>query len=240
MKKIFLIMCMIGIGLSTFSSCAELNDNNALGSVDASGEESAIYSEDTVLGNANLICTEYKGRVHSIFEEEGKCYFSVTDYENTIDGVAQNYNFVISNDICFDNTALVDDFCELNVVKVFSFTAFDEQVEVIPAHMVVRIEEAGTTFYAIVTQVLSNQLVLKGLDINDLNHRSFYFAVVEDYTTLSRNGEKLTLEDLSVGDLVSVRYTQGKVETYPSTLERTEEIKLLIKEYTKEVYDYDA
>lgn len=240
MKKILLIMCMLCIGLNTFSSCAKLSDNSSMGSADASGEEFSIYSENAVLGNATLICTEYTGRVYSIYEEEGKCYFSVTDYENTVDAVPQNYNFAISNDVCFDNTVCIDDFCELDMVRVFSFTASDEENEVIPAHMVVKIEEVGTTFYAIVTEVLSNQLVLKGLDINDLNHRSFYFAVVEDYTTLSENGKKLALEDFSVGDLVSVRYTQGKVETYPSTLERTEEIKLLIREYTDEVYDYDA
>ncbi len=236
MREIFK-MILIAV-CSSFLLCSCANNSEKIDDIQVNASSDTSSESEAEAFDAAMVCTEYNGRVNSVYEENGEMYFSITDYNE--DGTSDNYEFVISQHSSFDNADLIDEFEELDVVKVYSFVSPSEQIYKIPAHIVIRVDEVGTTFYAIVTEMLNNQLVLKGLDINSLNFRSFYIAHIEEYTSLTFNGAEASLEDFSVGDLVSVRFTQGKSQMYPSELNRTEEIEILVKEYTDEIFDYDA
>ena len=218
-------------------SCTQSEENNT---ANVNSEVSTDLSSETSekIPDINMVCTEYNGRVNTVQEENGETYFSITDYHE--DGMSYTYEFIVSKHPLFDNTDLIDEFKDLDVVKIYSFSSEPNHSDKIPAHIVIRVDEVGTTFYAIVTEVLNNQLILKGLDINSLNFRSFYIAHIKEYTELVFNGTEASFDEFSVGDLVSVRFTQGESEMYPSALNRTERIEILVKGYTDEVYDYDA
>lgn len=243
MKRILLMGLIALTLLMTFSACSnsrndseDFDDNTYLDSNKTISDD--FTSDSATNEEIDVICDEYYGDVYDVYQEGGKVYFSITGYKNRVNSQIMDYSFVTSSDVCFDNSNLIDNVEYLDSVRVFSFVNASESFDVIPAHIVLRIDKVGATFYAIVADKIGsdgNRLVLKGLDINNVNYRNYYIADIEDYTNL----HNLSIDDFDVGDLVSVRYTNGKSEISPSTLERTEDIWMLVKNYTDEVFDYN-
>lgn len=83
------------------------------------------------------------------------------------------------------------------------------------------------TFYATVEQIGDGWLLVEGLEVNDINHRSqFTFSVRED-TKLMWHYTDLLFEELKVGQNVAVTYTGPVLETYPARLTNVLRIELL-------------
>ena len=85
----------------------------------------------------------------------------------------------------------------------------------------------GQTFYATIEQIGDGWLLVEGLEVNDINHRSqFTFSIRED-TKLMWHYTDLLFEELKVGQNVAVTYTGPVLETYPARLTNVLRIELL-------------
>jgi len=83
------------------------------------------------------------------------------------------------------------------------------------------------TFYASVTDIQDNHFTVKGMEINDINFRGeFCFSIVEE-TMLTWRNTRISVEDLNVGDHISITFTGDILETYPGQIEQVEVIQLL-------------
>ena len=83
------------------------------------------------------------------------------------------------------------------------------------------------TFYATIEQVGDGWLLVEGLEVNDINHRSkFTFSIRED-TKLVWYYTDLLFDELNVGQNVAVTYTGYVLETYPAKLTNVLRVELL-------------
>ena len=83
------------------------------------------------------------------------------------------------------------------------------------------------TFYATISDIQDDTLTVKGMEINDINFRGeFRFSVTEKTKIIWRYTDIL-IEDLEVGDHISVTFTGEILETYPEQIQQVEIIQLL-------------
>ena len=87
--------------------------------------------------------------------------------------------------------------------------------------------EQSTTFYATVESVDSAGLLVKGLEINDINHRGEFVLSVDENTAVTWRGTPLTTADLAMGNRVSITYGGEVQETYPAGITKVIRIDLL-------------
>lgn len=76
----------------------------------------------------------------------------------------------------------------------------------------------GTTFYATITRLDDDYMLVEGLDVNGINYRGSFDFIVDDDTRLTWNLTEITMEDFQVGDRVAVTFTGGIQETSPAGL----------------------
>ena len=83
------------------------------------------------------------------------------------------------------------------------------------------------TFYAAITQKGDSWLLVEGLEVNDINHRSaFTLGICED-TELVWHYTDIEFDDLAVGQTVAVTYTGPVLESYPAQITNTLRIEVL-------------
>lgn len=87
--------------------------------------------------------------------------------------------------------------------------------------------EQSTTFYATVESIDSAGLLVKGLDVNDINHRGEFVLSVDENTAVTWRGTPLASADLVVGNRVSITYDGEVQETYPAGITKVIRIDLL-------------
>lgn len=87
--------------------------------------------------------------------------------------------------------------------------------------------EQSTTFYATVESVDSAGLRVKGLEVNDINHRGEFVLSIDENTAVTWRGTPLTTADLAVGNRVSITYDGEVQETYPAGITKVIRIDLL-------------
>ncbi len=85
----------------------------------------------------------------------------------------------------------------------------------------------GTTFYAVIDQIDGNNLLVSGLEVNDINSQGAFHFTVEDTTVLEWRNTPIKLTDLEEGDRISVTYTGTVTESYPAGLEKVIKLQLL-------------
>ncbi len=85
----------------------------------------------------------------------------------------------------------------------------------------------STTFYATIKEIKDNSLLVSGLEINDINSRGDFSFSIEDATILEWRHSPITVEDLEVGDTISVTYGGVILETYPAIIKGLIKIQLL-------------
>lgn len=90
-----------------------------------------------------------------------------------------------------------------------------------------QINNQMVTFYAEITDIRDSDIRVQGLDVNDINHRGhFTFTIVEE-TELVWNGTTMIPSELNVGDLISITYTGGLLETSPAQICEVVKVQLL-------------
>lgn len=85
----------------------------------------------------------------------------------------------------------------------------------------------GDTFYATIEEINGSRLLVKGLEVNDINSRGRFDFNVTPTTELEWRHTAIRLEDLQVGDRVSVTYVGDIQETEPAGITDVRKIKLL-------------
>ena len=83
------------------------------------------------------------------------------------------------------------------------------------------------TFYATVSKIEGNNLTVQGMDENDVNYRGAFWFPVEEITEITWCNTDISVEDLDVGDQISVSFTGEILATYPAKITQVEAIRLL-------------
>lgn len=83
------------------------------------------------------------------------------------------------------------------------------------------------TFYATIEKKGDGWLLVEGLDVNDINHRTAFTLSIGEETELEWHYTPITFEELKVGHTVAVTYTGPVLESYPAQLPNILRIELL-------------
>lgn len=88
------------------------------------------------------------------------------------------------------------------------------------------------TFYAIIEEIIENdgvtRLLVKGLEINDINYRTKYYFSIDDNIKMTWRGEKISVSDLDIGDNISITFTDEMIlAIHPAPLTEVIKIQLL-------------
>ena len=83
------------------------------------------------------------------------------------------------------------------------------------------------TFYATVSKIEGNNLTVQGMDENDVNYRGAFWFPAEEVTEITWRNTDISIEDLDVGDQISVSFTGEILATYPAKITQVEAIRLL-------------
>lgn len=97
-----------------------------------------------------------------------------------------------------------------------------------------RVEEGSSvqavfpqTFYAEITDISGELFTVDGLKINDINFRGdFTFSIVTE-TELVWRGNKMRLDEFSIGDTIAISFTGAVQETYPGHIQDVIRVQLL-------------
>jgi len=87
--------------------------------------------------------------------------------------------------------------------------------------------ENARTFYASIEKNEANYVLVLGLDVNDINHRSHFDFSKKDGIELIWRNTEIAWDDLDVGDNVAVTYTGEVQETYPAGIIKVLRVELL-------------
>ena len=83
------------------------------------------------------------------------------------------------------------------------------------------------TFYAEITDISGELFTVDGLKINDINFRGdFTFSIVTE-TELVWRGNKMRLDEFSIGDTIAISFTGAVQETYPGHIQDVIRVQLL-------------
>ena len=86
---------------------------------------------------------------------------------------------------------------------------------------------AETTFTAEIISISGDIFVVRGLDTNDINHRSDFRFTVDSSAIILWNNTVIHREDLSVGQMISVTHMSTVTETAPAGIDNILKIVLL-------------
>lgn len=83
------------------------------------------------------------------------------------------------------------------------------------------------TFYATISDIQGNTFKVTGMEVNDINFRGeFCFSIVEE-TKITWRYTDISIQDLDVGDHISITFTGEILETYPAKIQQVEVVQLL-------------
>ena len=72
-----------------------------------------------------------------------------------------------------------------------------------------------------------NHVFVKGLDVNCINHRGEYVFNITDTVDLIWHYTPITIEQLHEGDIISITYSGGILETSPGEFENVIKVEVL-------------
>lgn len=89
--------------------------------------------------------------------------------------------------------------------------------------------DGGTaeTFYAEISDRKNNFLRVTGLEINDINFRGDFVFSIDEETKMTWRYTEISVEDLDIGDTVSITFTGEIQETAPAKIAHVTQIQLL-------------
>lgn len=89
--------------------------------------------------------------------------------------------------------------------------------------------DGGTaeTFYAEISDRKNNFLRVTGLEINDIHFRGDFVFSIDEETKMTWRYTEISVEDLDIGDTVSITFTGEIQETAPAKITHVTQIQLL-------------
>ena len=92
-------------------------------------------------------------------------------------------------------------------------------------------QNEADVFYATVEKITEyngiTTVLVKGLDINDINHRGEYDFSIDDDTKLLWHGTEIKKSDLKEGQNISITSTGEVLERYPAGLTKVTKVIVL-------------
>lgn len=88
-------------------------------------------------------------------------------------------------------------------------------------------EGTAETFYAEISDRKNNFLRVTGLEINDINFRGDFVFSIDEETKMMWRYTEISVEDLDIGDTVSITFTGEIQETAPAKITHVTQIQLL-------------
>lgn len=85
----------------------------------------------------------------------------------------------------------------------------------------------GQTFYATIKENNSGLFWVEGLPVNDINFRGEFRFTVSDDTKLEWRYEDIAVNELCIGNNISITFTGDIQETYPAVIMDVTKIQLL-------------
>lgn len=89
------------------------------------------------------------------------------------------------------------------------------------------------TFYAEIEKINENSILVKGLDVNDLNHLGEYEISISEETQIYWNYQPIKKDNLGIGDTIAITYNGIIKETYPAQIDEISQVVLLNHEVKK-------
>lgn len=86
---------------------------------------------------------------------------------------------------------------------------------------------SAQTFYATITKKGDSWLLVEGVEVNDINHRSAFTLGIGEDTELVWHYTAIEFSDLAAGQTVAVTYTGPVLESYPAQIPNTLRIEVL-------------
>lgn len=83
------------------------------------------------------------------------------------------------------------------------------------------------TFFATIDEINGNIMFVTGMEFNDVNHRGSYVFEIKEDTRIIWNHTQLALDQLQLGNVISVTYSGAVLETAPGEIEDVTKIQLL-------------
>ena len=83
------------------------------------------------------------------------------------------------------------------------------------------------TFYASIESINDNFFIVQGLEVNDINKRGHFKFSVDDGTTFEWHNTEIQIDDLQVGDTISITYSSDVAESDPAGIQNIIKIVLL-------------
>lgn len=83
------------------------------------------------------------------------------------------------------------------------------------------------TFKAVIETIRDQSMTVCGLETNEENNRGAFDFATDGIAVFGSDGLSTDLEDLRVGDTLSVTYKGGVLETYPVKIPEVTKIQLL-------------
>ena len=83
------------------------------------------------------------------------------------------------------------------------------------------------TFYATISELQGNTCTETGMEVNDINFRQEFSFVIVEETKITWRYTEIALEDLEVGDHISITFTGAILESYPGQIQHVDVIQLL-------------
>ena len=83
------------------------------------------------------------------------------------------------------------------------------------------------TFYATISNIQDNVITVKGMEVNDINFRGNFSFSVDNQTMLTWRYTDISLDDLGVGDNISITFSGIIQETDPARITKVDLIQLL-------------
>lgn len=85
----------------------------------------------------------------------------------------------------------------------------------------------GQTFYATIKENNNGSFLVEGLPVNDINFRGEFRFIVSDDTKLEWMYEDISVNELCIGNNISITFTGDIQETYPAVIMDVTKIQLL-------------
>ena len=92
---------------------------------------------------------------------------------------------------------------------------------------IIEFYESEDTFLATIEEINGNHVFVKGLDVNCINHRGEYVFSITDTVDLIWHCTPITIEQLHEGDIISITYSGGILETSPGEFENVIKVEVL-------------
>lgn len=145
----------------------------------------------------------------------------------------------IENELEYDEKTQIIDMSKLDkgtyiidlyVVRGINKVSYSIKVEILDEGELEAVEENednSQTFYAEIKNINGANLLVDGLDVNDINYRGEFSFKIDEETKLEWRNTTIDISDFDEGDNISITFEGSIQETYPAKISDVVKIQLL-------------